>query len=250
MTKRWAYGKLGAVGVLTPSGNPTVEPECARLLGDDVLMLTARMYDPAPDLLDRLVAYANRVDGYIASFGGVPLSTFLFACTGSCYLIGPEAETRIVERFKASGVTFVTAAHAIRAMLADVSARRIVVVNPYPQNLAAASFDYWRAVGFDVVHVVDVENPEPGYHAIYTLTDDLVANALVKAEKIAADLSADAILCTGTGMATLPAVNGVGAARPVFSSNIALAWMGRKMLGDPVTAREWLGGEAPWRRRL
>ncbi|MDA5192885.1 aspartate racemase/maleate isomerase family protein [Govanella unica] len=246
-----AYGRLGGVGVLTPSGNPTVEPELARLLGDDVLMLSGRMYDAAPDLHDRLLAYVTNIDATLATFGGVPLSVFLFACTGSCYLIGPEAETALVNRLSDKGINFITASHAIRAALLMQGATRAVLVNPYPQSLRAAALDYWQAVGLEVLDVVDVENARPGYHAIYTLTDDLVAAAVTRAQDRALELSADVVLCTGTGMATLAAaLPATGGRAPVLSSNICLAWAGRMALGDSQTLTDWIAASAPWRRRV
>jgi len=247
-----AYGRNGAVGVLTPSGNPTVEPELVRLLGDDVLMLTARMCSGAPTLLDRLRAYAEELDDTIASFGAVPLRHFLFACTGSSYLIGPAAEEALVQRFADRGLTLIAASQAIRAALASLDVNRVVLVNPYPADLRKVALEYWAAVGLDVATVVDAENPDPGYHAIYTLRDDTVGEALGRAQDAAQKLGAGAILFTGTGMASLATIarTPAGVGVPLLSSNMALAWQGLRALGQDLSFAQWAGNDAAWRRRL
>lgn len=248
----FAYGRHGAVGVLTPSGNPTVEPELMRLLGDDVLMLTARMCSSAPTLLERLRAYAEDLDAIIASFGEVPLRHFLFACTGSSYLIGPEAEDALVRRWADRGITFVTASQAIRAALKSLGVNRVVLVNPYPADLRAVALTYWGAVGLDVATVVDAENPDPGYHAIYTLRDATVSDALGRAQEAARDQGAGAILFTGTGMASLSTIarTPAGEGVPLLSSNMALAWKGLEALGQGQPFARWIADDAPWRSRL
>lgn len=251
-THPFAYGRHGAVGVLTPSGNPTVEPELMRLLGDDVLMLTARMTSGAPTLLDRLRAYAAELDGVVASFGGVPLRHFLFACTGSSYLIGPAAEDALVRGFADRGLAFITASRAIRAALASLGVARVVLVNPYPADLRKVALEYWGAVGLDVATVIDAENPDPGYHAIYTLRDGAVGEALARAQDAAQKLGAGAILFTGTGMASLATIarTPAGEGVPLLSSNMALAWRGLSALGQELPFARWIADDAPWRRRL
>lgn len=251
-THSLAYGRLGAVGVLTPSGNPTVEPELARLLSDDVLMLTARMLSGAPTLLDRLRAYAEELEQSVARFGGVPLRHFLFACTGSSYLIGPEAEDALVKRFATRGLNMITASHAIRAALQSLDVSRVVLVNPYPADLKAEALKYWAAVGLDLATVVEAENPDPGYHAIYTLQHDTVRDALNRAQKAARELGAGAILFTGTGMASLATIAATPAAEgvPLLSSNMALAWKGLCDLGRDMPFARFVADDAPWRRRF
>lgn len=242
------YGRLGSVGVLTPAGNPTVEPELSRLLGDEALMLTARLHSTAPSLLDRLTAYADDVAQTLATFGSMPLDAHLFACTGSSYLIGPEAEDALVARMSASGAPFLTAAQAIRAAITALGARRVVLLNPYPGELRQAALTYWAAVGLDIAAVVDIENPKAGYHAIYTLPSALVSDALTRAAGIPADL----VLLTGTGMATLKALAALPTPldRPALSSNLCLGWMGLNALGAAIPIEDWLAAAAPWRRRV
>ncbi|MBP7335595.1 hypothetical protein [Niveispirillum sp.] len=229
------YGGGGILGVLTPSGNPTVEPEMQRLLAPDITMLTARMHSSDPSLLRRLEIYAETLDATLDSFGGIALDAVLFACTGSSYLLGPASEDALVARQKARGVRLLTAAQAIRTAAAEAGVRRVVLVNPYPPELREKAVAYWQDVGFDLADVVEVRNPKPGYHAIYTLRGEAVSAALARAAAIPADM----VLLMGTGMASLPSLrqlvnSSASGNKLIVSSNLALAWAGRRAL-NPET---------------
>ncbi|MDB5365232.1 MAG: hypothetical protein JWM77_1159 [Rhodospirillales bacterium] len=225
----------GVVGVLTPQANPTVEPEMVRLLGDDALMLTTRMCNPGASMLDRLRAYGDDTDRWIASFGGMKIDVFAFACTGTFYLYGIAQERAFVERLQAQGVRMRTATAAILEALVACSARRVALVNPYPPDVLAAALGYWHHAGVDVVEVVDVERAAAG-HPIYGIAADSAVTALERAMAI----PADAVLCSGTGMATLSAIRQVRADKPVLSSNLSLAWSSLNALGADLDLRRWL----------
>jgi len=93
-----AYARNGLLGVLTPQANTTVEPEFSILLPPGAAMLTARLVSNKPKLNERLVDYVAGLDATCVQFANAPLGAFAFACTGSSYLIGPEAEDEAVAR--------------------------------------------------------------------------------------------------------------------------------------------------------
>lgn len=235
--RRLEYGAGGVLGVLTPSGNPTVEPEMQRLFGTGITMLTTRMHSTDPSLLRRLVLYAETLDQSLDSFGGIALDAALFACTGTSYLLGAEREAALVAHWRDRGVRLLTAAQAIRAAAAEAGVCRVVLVNPYPSELREPALAYWQAAGLDVVDVVDVRNPEPGYHAIYTLRGDAISAALADAVARPADM----VLMMGTGMPSLmslvqAAQSSTSRNKLLLSSNLALAWAGCRTL-DPEFPR-------------
>src|SRR4051812_6871476 len=122
------------IGILTPSGNPTVEPELVRMFGDEAVMVTARLGSNAPTMLDRLRDYANQIETAVATFGGLPLDALGFAVTGTGYLLGAEAEAKL-------GV--LTSTIATRKALQVLGVTRIALVNPYPAELVPPALAYW-----------------------------------------------------------------------------------------------------------
>ena len=100
--------------------------------------------------------------------------------------------------------------------------RRIALLSPYPSWLTEASCTYWASQCYDIVSWARMSNDTSDTVNIYGLTTDRLLSAT---EELETD-HADAILITGTGVATLPAVRPVFeyVGKPILSSNISLAW--------------------------
>lgn len=237
------YGAVARIGIGTPQSNPTVEPELGILMPRDAALYATRLTSREARPEDRLQAYIANLDASLETYDGLRLSAFGFACTGSSYLVGAEEERRLVDAASARfGYPVVTAADAIAWSLARIGARRIAVIAPYPDALIAASQRYFEGRGLQIVAASRVVTRTSDTRSIYELTPDQARGLLT-----ASAGDADAVLVSGTGMASLSLLE-PEADRPILSSNLCLS----ARLLDAVGRADLLDGAAPrgWRRRL
>ena len=228
------YARNGIVGIGTPQANPTVEQEVFALRPKGVSLVIARLTSANTDPEQRIRDYFERTRDYVAQFDDLEIDAFGVACTGSSYLLGAAEERRMVEALTAElGYPVVTAAAAIADCLQQLGARRISFVSPYPDWLADRALEYWGEHGLSVSEVRRVPLSGPNLHSIYKLSS---ADALGYAQQL--DYSkADALLFSGTGMATLGAIRPLGeqSGLPVLSSNLCLMSALAQLTGTSAT---------------
>jgi len=244
------FGARGTVAVLTPAGNPTVEPELSVLLGRDVTMLASRMHDGAADMIGRLVAYASPLARWLAPLATTPLDAIGFACTGSAYVTpAAGAEAPLTIAVGGRDVPLWTAAGAIETALREIGARRIALVSPYPRALTDRAVAYWQGRGFLIETVAEVA-AEPGFHPIYALRQKNVMAAIREARRS----PVDSILVSGTGAPSLGAqlAAAAEAGPPILSSNLCLGRILHMALpGAPeMPLDRWIGSDPPWAGEL
>ena len=246
------YGRAGLMGVLTPQANTTVEPELWTLLPPGWSMLNARLTSDKGTIAERLVDYTARFRDTAAEFANAPVEVIAAACTGASYLIGVEAEARIVAEVEAArGVPFLTAALASVAALRRMGAERIALLSPYPEELNRVCKPYWEAHGFAIAATDGPALEGAAFHPIYAMEGAAVLDAYRRLSQT----GADAVLMLGTGMATLhPILAGreEGLA-PAISCNLALVWAAaQKRRWDDLGEGDlsvWRSG-SHWRDRL
>lgn len=246
------YGTRGLIGVLTPQANTTVEPEMWALAPPHMSLINARLTSDAGSIEARLVDYTTKFATVAGRFANAPVTSIAAACTGASYLIGAEAEARIVDEIEqARGVPFLTAALASVAALRQMRAERIALLSPYPDSLNVKSTGYWQGHGFTVVAKAGPALRTDAFHPIYAMT----GSGVLQAYHDLSATGADAVLMLGTGMATLrPILAGRAAGLvPAVSCNLALMWaahQGRRWDAlAPADIEGWLRGNH-WARRL
>ena len=246
------YARKGLMGVLTPQANTTVEPEYAVMTPPGYAFINARMLSPHKTIEERLVDYFTNLDRFARQFANAPIGAMAFACTGTSYLAGREAEDKALGDLSRSlGSPVISAATAVGIALNALGARRIALVSPYEGRLDAACTPYWESRGFDVAVKTSAARPGENFHPIYSLPSGAARQAL---DEITDD-KLDAIVMLGTGMPTLAPIAATPFHRgaPVLSCMFALIWAGTVLLDgvEPSadSLRQWLTGDW-WRGRL
>jgi maleate isomerase len=231
------YGPSGLIGVAVPQANPTVEPEMARLVPRDFAVIATRLTGNPSTPQNKLVEYLDNLGESLKAFDNAPIDILGFACTGTSYLIGTDAEeARIAQYSHQFGYPIVTCAQAVKKALAHLGADRISLIAPYPAWLAEASQSYWESCGLKVTSMTAVDLPSNDTRHVYGLGSADVVEAARKLDMTASG----ALLITGTGVPTLGAIQPIKAFydRPVLTSNLCLAWLMMRTL-DPKSTHIW-----------
>lgn len=216
------YATNGLLGIGTPQANPTVEAEFCALRPAGVGLVAARLVCLHRNPERRLRSYLDDLDRTLARYDSLRLDAFGFACTGSTYLCGYDAERELVARLEDRfGYPVITAAAAIEARLKALGASAIALIAPYPDWLLNPGIDFWTARGFRVPVVGHARLPGADLHQIYELGSH---QALDVMRSLDLD-GVDAVLFSGTGMPSLRAILAAQpeTGLPVISSNLALA---------------------------
>jgi maleate isomerase len=219
-----------ALGLLVPPANPTVEPEMNRLIPSGARLYATRLpVMPDTTLEERNRAYVASYEPALKSFGSLKLAAATVALTGPSYRLGAAKDDALAAWLSAlAGCPVETASGAIRHALGAIGARRICLFSPYPAWLTEEAAGYWSGAGFTVAQVVKVSET----FRAYELTTSEVEEALRQVETA----GIDAIVMSGTGMITLPAMiaRPERSGPPLLSSNLCCAWwMMRKAAVKP-----------------
>jgi maleate isomerase len=219
----WLSDDCLRVGVVVPPSNPVVEPELDALLGDDIILYSARLPRfTGMTLEQRNRLYVPAYDEALDSLEGIAAVCAYVAMTGPTYQFGVEGDRELCmqlsEKFE---LPVRTASLAIHDALTSLGINRIHLVSPYPGWLTEQTAAYWSDAGINVVAVDHLLGRGEEFRAYEMDTDEVIEHLR------AVDPEPDcALLLTGTGMVSIASIYQMGHRLrvPILSSNLCGAW--------------------------
>lgn len=218
------YGSLFRLGLVVPPANATVEPEVTAFAPRGAAIYATRLpgtveHETGKGLDSRIEGYVAALPDVARSFGGMPLDSICLMHTGVSYVVGPEGESGLRDSLALSGADHAfIAAETVSGTIAALECRRVALVLPYPDWLCDAAIAYWEGRGLSVV---DVARPQDVV-SIYEITPEDVIEAIGRLDRA----SAEAVVITGTGMASYRAIESYAPTSeiPVVSATQCVTW--------------------------
>lgn len=213
-------GEPAHTGVLLPWANTVVEAELHRVTGQSVIWHYARLVPASRTTgLDArfLAGLLEAVPDALVQLSALPLRYAYLACTSAAFMYPESTEAAR----KKARVLLVSAFDAITVALSRLAAGHIVLLTPYPDEVAEAEARMFRRSGIAVTGCASL-GLDDGYD---TITGAHVKKLIEKVGCAAID-EAEAIVLSCTGWPTLDLIPELqkDLGKPVISSNLAIGW--------------------------
>lgn len=224
------------IGLIIPSSNVMTERQFRLYAPPDIqahvqrMRLTGRHHVPALSALPSIVEAAQVLSD-------ARCDAIVFHCTASSMEAGVEGDKRIVDAIaEATGGMATSTASAVRAALAALEVRRVVMVSPYAPQAHQHEVDYLAQAGIEVLGG-QAMNFEPG---VYASTSPSRWLEIVR-EHATPRAGAYFLSCTNIQSLEVIAQLEAELGKPVLASNQATLWYFLRLLGftdtDPRLGR-------------
>ena len=227
--------RLKRIGLIVPSSNTNVEPDCMMLCPPGVTIHSSRSggYDveTIPDSAEMRRFVRQSVDKNCKDLMDARVDVIAYGCTSATLSDGPEFDSAFCRRMMdLTGRPAVTTAGALVEAIQHIGASKVAFTSPYVKALSAESVKYLKDSNIDVVTEVVFDRE----------LNSLEQNALTPQDAYEMALKADhpdaqAIVVSCTDYLAVDAIPAIEAflKKPVITSNQALMFVCLKRLNIP-----------------
>ncbi len=226
------YTLRARYGLIVPSSNRMVEPHAAQYTPSGVvchvtrLRMTGPYFMPLEELLPKVTEAAELL-------ADAKCDPIVFHCTANSMSDGLEGEGRIKEAIeKASGRPAATTASATMAAFKHFSAKRVVLVSPYPRASHEHELEFLTEAGCEIVGEKNLGLKGSDAYCSMPASDWYDTLLQMKNEK------ADIYFASCANIQALGALEDMEKAlgAPVVTSNQLVIWQALRMadVADPV----------------
>ncbi|MAZ99496.1 MAG: hypothetical protein CMM39_08670 [Rhodospirillaceae bacterium] len=229
------YGVKARMALMVPSTNTVAETEFWKMAPEGLTVHTSRMpffADRFDSPFDEMESHLSRV---IDEVNSAQPDIIAYGCTASSAKGNPiDYEKQLTQN---TGKPTVTAAAALVEALKTFSAKKIVMITPYPQSTNDKERVFFQGNGVEVIEdeSIIIDDAQLKFKNMNKIPTDLLIDrsvSLGQAENV------DAVILSCCDMPTLDAIpiieDAIG--KPVTSSTQALFWRAIRTAGilDPI----------------
>lgn len=226
---------VARVGHLYPSGG-LCDHEVQMMAPPHVRFLTTRMPFRRTGLDDDL-RLADSIESHAGLLADAQVELIVFNCTAASMLAGPATiRGRIRE---ATGIPGLTTIEAVTEALEVLDAGRVLLLNPYPDEVERQEIAYLEGLGIEVVATGGPACGTPVEQGLIPADRWLDEARALAASPAGSRADAVLISCAGTQVAGALAAIERDTGLPVVASNQAVVWKTLRTLGRPHALPEY-----------
>lgn len=231
----YEFGSVARIGHLYPSGG-LCDYEVQVMAPPGVQFLTTRMPFSRTGLEDDL-RLVDSIQTHASLLADAQVELIAFNCTAASMLAGPATVRSRIHA--ATGIPGVTTIEAVTEGLNALRARRVLLLNPYPEEVERHEIAYLDTLGIEVLATGGPECQSPVEQGL--LPPEFWLDEARKLAASPAASGADAVLisCAGTQVASALAAIERATDLPVVASNQALVWKTLRTLDLPHALPEY-----------
>lgn len=215
------------IGLLVPSDNTCVEPDCWAMAPPGVTFHSARMFMTAPtqEALERMTQDMETAARHLAS---AEVDLIVFACTSGSMLHGAGYDEMLADRIAVvSGSKALTTSTAVLEAFRALGVLRIAIGTPYPDAINERVRTFLEDNGHPVVSLSGLQLRSGREEA------RLAPSALYHLGRAVDHAEADAVFisCTNVRAAEIAERLEADLGKPVVTSNQATMWAALRRVG-------------------